>query len=121
MNEEELRRIVREEVEKVLDELVFSPLFELVNGQEAGISAFKQRYKELKLVGEWNPSRIKWVETEGFKGKYERYPAEGVKVEGNRDYWNMLKDLKAHGGKLTRNSYFYWIFKDGSTVGRKKR
>ena len=75
--------------------------------------------EEKQVKWNWNPQAIKWVETEGFKGKYERYPAEGVKVEGNRDYWNLLKDLKAHGGKLSRNGYFYWIFKDGSTVGRK--
>jgi len=74
-----------------------------------------------KVKIEWNPEAIKWVETEGFKGKYERYPAEGCKPEGSKDYWNMLKDLKAHGGKLTREGYFYWVFRDGSTVGRKKR
>jgi len=69
----------------------------------------------------WDPSKIKWVEAEGFKGPYERYPAADAKAEGTADYWNMLKDLKAHGGRLTREGYFYWLFQDGSTVGRKQR
>jgi len=33
----------------------------------------------------------------------------------------MLKDLKEHGGRLTREGYFYWVFQDQATVGRKKR
>ena len=72
--------------------------------------------KEKQVKWNWNPQNIRWVETEGFKGKYERYPAEGSK-----DYFNMLEDLKAHDGRLTREGFFYWVFRDGSTVGRKKR
>jgi hypothetical protein len=38
----------------------------------------------------------------------------------------MLQDLKAHGGKLSRKesdgaTWFYWLFQDASTVGRKQR
>ena len=29
----------------------------------------------------WNPNKIKWVQTEGTKGPYERYPAKGEKAE----------------------------------------
>jgi len=90
-------------------------------------AAFKLRVELLKYFGPvtsgltWDPNAIKWVEAEGFKGPYERYPAQGEKAEGSADYWNMLKDLKAHGGRLTRDGMFYWLFQDGSTVGRKKR
>jgi hypothetical protein len=33
----------------------------------------------------------------------------------------MLKDLQAHNGKLTKEGWFYWVFQNGTTVGRKKR
>ena len=69
----------------------------------------------------WNPEAIKWQKVEGFRGEYERYPLEGEKVEATPDYKNLLEDLKRHGGKLTRNGYFYWVFEDSSTIGRKRR
>jgi len=33
----------------------------------------------------------------------------------------MLRDLANHNGKLMRDGYFYWVYKNGATVGRKKR
>jgi len=70
----------------------------------------------------WNASKIAWVEAEGKKGKYERYPAEGEKAESIPDYKDLLADLKAYGGKLTRDGYFFWLFTaDKATVGRKRR
>ncbi len=64
----------------------------------------------------WNPSKIKWRKAEGASGPYER--SEDV---NNLDFKALVKDLAAHGGKLTRDGTFYWLFKNGSTVGRKKR
>jgi len=64
----------------------------------------------------WNPERIKWQQTEGSSGPYER--SEDV---NSIDFKNMLKELQEHQGKLSRNGYFYWTFQNGSTVGRKKR
>ena len=92
---------------------------DFLNGLEASI--VKMRMQVEKLVGSkvkfsWNPDKIKWQETEGFKGKYER--SEDV---NNPEFKAMLKDLAQHGGKLTRNGLFYWVFKNGSVVGRKKR
>ena len=69
----------------------------------------------------WNPNKIKWVQETGFKGPYERYPAKDQKSEATDDYKRMLEDLKARGGKVTRDGLFYWVFEDASTVGRKKR
>jgi len=69
----------------------------------------------------WDPSKIPWREAEGARGKYERYPAENEKAEATHDYKNMLADLRDHGDKMTRESYFYWLFRDGATVGRKKK
>lgn len=63
----------------------------------------------------WNPDKIKWNPTEGFKGAYDR--SEDV---NSLQFKAMLKDLVAHKGKLRRDGYFYWIFKNGYVVGRKK-
>ena len=70
---------------------------------------------------EWNPDRIKWVQAEGRQGTYERYPDANEKAEFTTDYSNMLADLKRHNGKLTRDGYFYWLFTDSDTIGRKRR
>ena len=76
-----------------------------------------------KLVGviekqkwDWNPDIIKWVKAEGSKGEFEK--SEDF---NNPEFKKMLKDLAEHDGKLTRDGVFYWVFKNGSTVGRKKR
>jgi len=76
---------------------------------------------EVKEKPSWNGSKIPWRETEGAKGKYERYPAEGEKAEDIIDYKNLLTDLKEHSGKLTRDGFFYWCFEKSATVARKKR
>ena len=92
---------------------------DFLNGLEASI--VKMRMQIEKLVGsearpKWNPDKIKWEKTEGWKGSYER--SEDV---NNPEFKAMLKDLAQHGGKLTKDGHFYWVFKNGSTVGRKKR
>jgi len=101
---------------------------DLLNGLEASIIKMKEQIA--KLVGnvedkpkpkwDWNPDNIKWEAVEGSKGSYQRYPAEGQKAEATEDYKNMLRDLKARNGRLTRDGYFYWLFRDQATVGRKK-
>jgi len=63
----------------------------------------------------WDSGKVKWTEEEGFKGKYDK--SEDV---NHPEFKMMLKDLQQHKGRLTREGYFYWIFQNGSTVGRKK-
>jgi hypothetical protein len=93
----------------------------MLNMFEAAIAKMKQQIA--KLVGveqkpkfQWNPSLIKWEKAQGQKGEFEK--SQDV---NNLEFKAMLKDLASHGGKLTRNGMFYWSFKNGSTVGRKKR
>ncbi|RLI00071.1 hypothetical protein DRO19_00525 [Candidatus Bathyarchaeota archaeon] len=74
-----------------------------------------------KTENVFDPEKIKWVQAEGFSGPYERYPAKGEKIELSQDYKALLKWLKEHNGKATYQGYFYWIFQDGATIGRKKR
>jgi hypothetical protein len=68
----------------------------------------------------WDSSKINFVQTEGARGPYWRYPAAGQKAESTEDYRNMIQDLINHNEKLTRDGFFYWLFSDGATVGRKK-
>lgn len=64
----------------------------------------------------WDPSKIKWESAEGNTGPYER--SEDV---NNLDFKAMVKDIAEHKGKLSRDNLFYWLFQNGTTVGRKKR
>jgi hypothetical protein len=64
----------------------------------------------------WDPSKIKWEQAEGSSGLYER--SEDV---NNPDFKAMLKDLRAHKGKMNHEGLFYWVFENGYTVGRKKQ
>jgi hypothetical protein len=63
----------------------------------------------------WDSSKVKWVQAEGTKGPYEK-----ADPQVTDDFKNMLADLKAHNGKVTRDGFFYWIFDDAKTIGRKK-
>jgi hypothetical protein len=69
----------------------------------------------------WDPSKINFVKTEGARGPYWRYPSAGEKAESTEDYRNMIQELLEHNEKLTRDDFFYWLFSDGATVGRKER
>lgn len=96
------------------EDLCLQAFTEFLNAVEAGIAAARQQIKAVK-VG-WDPEKIKWTDAEGTKGPYQR--SEDV---NSLDFKAMLKDLASHGGRITRNGYFYWTFQNGSTVGRKKR
>lgn len=62
----------------------------------------------------WNAGKIKWVQAQGSSGPYEK--SEDV---NSLDFKELLKDLSAHKGKLTRDGLFYWQFERGDAVGRK--
>jgi hypothetical protein len=64
----------------------------------------------------WDPSKIKWVEAEGSHGKYQR--SEDV---NSLDFKELMKDLEAHQGKLSRDGYFVWKFEKNAVIGRKLR
>lgn len=68
----------------------------------------------------WDPSKIKWTTAEGSSGLYER--SEDV---NSIDFKEAMKDLEAHGGKLSRKddgaTWFYWKFEKSPIIGRKKR
>lgn len=96
------------------EDLVLEAFIDFLNAVDAGIQAARQRIKAVK-VG-WDPKAIKWEKAEGSKGEYER--SEDV---NNPEFKAMLQDLASHNGRLTRDGYFYWVFKNGTTIGRKQR
>jgi hypothetical protein len=95
-------------------------LLEFLNACEAGITAAKRLIADNKGVFQeeesWDPARIQWTVTEGSKGSYER--SEDF---ASSDFKSLVKDLDQHCRKLARDGYFYWLFSNSSTVGRKKR
>jgi len=89
-------------------------LLELLNALEAGVASARQIIKEAVL--DWDPEKIKWQEATSPSGSFQK--SDDV---NNPEFKAMLKDLQAHNGKMTKNGWFYWVFKNGATVGRKKR
>ena len=63
---------------------------------------------------EYDLNNIKTTRTEGPSGFYEK-----ANEQDGEDYRNLLEDLKAHDGKLTRDGMFVWLFSDGKSVGMK--
>ena len=98
--------------------ILLEDFMDFLNSLEA--LCVKMRIQIGKLLGprkvSWNPDTIRWTQTEGSSGPYER--SDDV---NNPEFKVMLRDLADHGGKLSRRGYFYWVFKNGSTVGRKRR
>jgi hypothetical protein len=102
-------------------EVFLEDFFDFLDSLEEAVQKMKMQIG--KLVGviekqkwDWNPDKIKWEKTQGFKGEFEK-----SSDFNNPEFKKMLKDLAEHDGKLTRDGVFYWVFKNGSTVGRKKR
>jgi len=95
-------------------------LLEFLNACEAGITIAKRLIAENKGIfreeESWDPAKIQWTLTEGSKGPYER------SEDTNSPHFRLLmKELAQHECKLSDDGYFYWLFRNGSTVGRKKR
>jgi hypothetical protein len=95
-------------------------ILDFMNGVEQGIAAAKQRYKERKGFSPdkpaYNPDNIKWERAQGASGPYER-----SEDANSADFKLLLKDLAQHNGKLSKDGYFYWLFQNGTIIGRKKR
>lgn len=63
----------------------------------------------------YDVGEIKWEHAEGTSGPYER--SEDV---NSPDFKALLKDLADHHGKFRIGKVFYWVFANGSTIGRKE-
>ncbi|MGB9622653.1 MAG: hypothetical protein ACPL07_02295 [Candidatus Bathyarchaeia archaeon] len=103
------------------DFIVFlGDFLDMLNGFEASIARMKQHIAELVGAVEEKPKydmdKIKWKPAEGQAGAYEK----STDVN-SPDFKALLKDVQAHGGKMTVGPYFVWAFKNGATLGRKQR
>jgi len=98
------------------NDTALTALLEFLNAVEAGIATTKHLISETKKGAVQNPENIKWEQTQGNRGTYER--SSDI---NNPNFKALLKELASHEGRMTRNGYFYWAFKNGSHIGRKKR
>ena len=87
-------------------------------GLNAILIEFREMYGfgEAQKEGQWDPTKVNWSKAQGTKGPYER-----ADPQSSLDFEEMLDDIKQHGGKLTRDGYFMWVFSDACTVGRKRK
>jgi hypothetical protein len=62
-------------------------------------------------------SKICWKQAEGKKGAFEL--SEDFE---NPEHGALLKFLvELAGGSVESEGFFYWVFQDGRTIGRKKK
>jgi hypothetical protein len=114
---------VREVISRMDEEELLDALMDFATSLEAGIVQLKKNLYDLTQKANdakplWDPDKIVWVKAESEKGMYEKACVEGNR--GNVDFENLVKDLKVHGGKLRKGSYFYWLFESAEgVVGRK--
>jgi hypothetical protein len=134
-----IRQIAREEFYAILDEDILPLLKDFIavrldasqtnSGDllaESLVNALMGRASKAKEAANptgqaharwsWDPQKIAWSKAQGAKGIYER--SEDI---NSPDFTNLLQDLSAHQGCLERDASFYWLFQNGSTIGRKKR
>jgi hypothetical protein len=98
-------------------DVALEALTDFLDAVEAGVAVARSRIKAGKVEPEnWDPNSVKWINADGTSGPYER-----CEDFGNTHFKAMKTDLMMHNGKMTRDGFFYWLFTDGSTVGRKKR
>jgi len=116
-----------------IDEQMVRLLLDYAGSLEESVKRFRESLAALiqqRLIPEaekavedrvwgWNPEAVIWVDATGPSGGYQLAAAENN--QGNSDFDEMLKDLEAHGGRLTRDGVFYWRFQQKPFVGRKKR
>jgi len=96
--------IAKENVEGLLNEWLDTQPSPISQKKAKGIS------------GTWHPNAVEWQNANGVKGPYQK----SVDYE-NPQHRTMLQDLLDHDGKLRREGYFYWVFSDNKTVGRKRK
>jgi hypothetical protein len=106
------------------EEELLDALMDFASSLEASVVQLKKNLYDLAQKANdakplWDAERVKWEKAQSERGEYEKASVEGNK--GNVDFDNLVKDLKQHGGKLRKGSYFYWLFEVGElpTVGRK--
>lgn len=82
-----------------------------------GINKLLETTEPQEMQPHYDINKIKIERTEGPNGFYHK-----ATYQNNHDnpyYELLLKDLKAHSGKLTKDGFFVWLFNDNTTIGMK--
>jgi hypothetical protein len=90
-------------------------LLDFVVAVEQACAILRTQIAKMRGVA-YDMEKIKWEPAEGKAGAYEK-----SSDANSPDFKALLKDIQAHGGKMTVGPYFVWAFKNGNTLGRKKR
>ena len=65
-------------------------------------------------------NRLRWIKAEGPNGPYKYADkADNMSSDAYEDFKALVEDLKVHGGRVTRQGYYMWLFSQGDRVGRK--
>jgi len=64
---------------------------------------------------QFNPDNINWQDSEGQKGPFQK--SEDL---NNQNHKSLLSWLNKKGGKANMRGFFYWVYQNGSMIGRKK-
>jgi len=98
-------------------------LVDYLNGQEAMLVKLRMQIEKLtgsKAKGSpkltFDASKIAWQKKTGEKGEFE------LSEDFNSlDHKALLTVLAKAGGCITSEGWFYWVFKNGGSIGRKDR
>jgi hypothetical protein len=95
-----------------------------LNGQEAMLVKLRMQIEKLTgskaspkgSVKSFDVSKIQWQKKTGEKGEFE------LSEDFNSlDHKALLMSLAKAGGCINIEGWFYWVFKNGSSIGRKNR
>jgi len=70
-----------------------------------------------QMFKEYDVEKITWQTKTGERGEFEL--ADIKENKDNIDFDALLADLKQKE-RMTVKPFFYWLFSDGETIGRKK-
>ncbi len=105
-----------------LEKMVYA-LADYANALESASQTLRDHLQELgPRVKDYDLGQLRWEEREGSSGPYQAATERGNLEPPRYGHWQALvKDLRDHDGKLTKQGYFLWLFQDEKTVGRKKQ
>jgi hypothetical protein len=103
----------KKEIQKIQAQI--DAIFEAFSFALSKIEELEKTYQQSQSKT-WDSSKVKWEQSEGPSGVYEK-----ASKQESADYQAMIDDLKAHQGCLTKDDFFFWLFNDGETAGRKPR
>jgi hypothetical protein len=91
----------------------FAKVRDCLHGAAMALDELVQK-KSKVVLKEYDPEKIKWEDKTGPKG-----PFQSTDDANNLEYKALRGDLAKHDGKLNVKGKFYWVFQNGTTIGRK--